>query len=55
MVSIKNLEFQLDGYGDNDAGSKKLLKKVSEFRGYIEANQNFIVNYGERYRHGEEG
>lgn len=53
LVSIKNLEFQLDGYGDNDAGSKKLLKKVREFRGYIEANQNFIVNYAERYRHGE--
>ena len=53
LVSIKNLEFQLDGYGDSDTGSKKLLKKVSEFRGYIEANQTFIVNYGERYRHGE--
>ncbi len=53
LVSIKDLEFQLDGYGESDAGSKKLLKKVSEFRGYIEANRNFIVNYGERYRHGE--
>lgn len=29
------------------------MKKVSEFHGYIQANQNFIVNYGERYRHGE--
>src|SRR5260221_581714 len=26
---------------------------VREFRGYIEANQNFIPNYGDRYRHGE--
>ena len=32
---------------------KKLLKAVREFRGYIEANQNFIPNYGDRYRHGE--
>jgi predicted transcriptional regulator len=29
------------------------LKAVREFRGYIEANQNFIPNYGDRYRHGE--
>ena len=28
---------------------KKLLKAVREFRGYIEANQNFIPNYGDRY------
>lgn len=53
LASIKSLEFCLSGYEDSDAGSKKLLKKVREFRGYIEANQNYIVNYGERYRHGE--
>ena len=29
------------------------MKAVREFRGYIEANQNFIPNYGDRYRHGE--
>jgi len=29
------------------------LKAVREFHGYIEANQNFIPNYGDRYRHGE--
>jgi hypothetical protein len=29
------------------------VKAVREFRGYIEANQNFIPNYGDRYRHGE--
>jgi hypothetical protein len=32
---------------------KKLLKAVREFSSYIEANQNFIPNYGDRYRHGE--
>ena len=26
---------------------------MREFRSYIEANQNFIPNYGDRYRHGE--
>ena len=29
------------------------MKAVREFHGYIEANQNFIPNYGDRYRHGE--
>jgi hypothetical protein len=29
------------------------VKAVREFHGYIEANQNFIPNYGDRYRHGE--
>jgi hypothetical protein len=29
------------------------LKAVREFHGYIEANQNFIPNFGDRYRHGE--
>jgi hypothetical protein len=29
------------------------VKTVREFRGYIEANQSSIPNYGDRYRHGE--
>ena len=33
--------------------AKKLLKAVSEFQHYIEANQSSIPNYGDRYRHGE--
>jgi hypothetical protein len=30
-----------------------MLKAVKEFRGYIWANQLFIPNYGDRYRHDE--
>lgn len=30
-----------------------MLKVVREFRGYIVANQAFIPNYGDRYRHNE--
>lgn len=33
--------------------AKKLLKTVQEFMTYIRGNQNFIPNYGERYRNGE--
>jgi hypothetical protein len=32
---------------------KKLLKAVREFRGYIATNQQFIPNYGDRYRNDE--
>jgi hypothetical protein len=32
---------------------KKLRKRVREFRGYIAANWPFILNSGDRYRHGE--
>jgi hypothetical protein len=33
--------------------ARKLLKSVEEFHTYIERNQAFIPNYGERYHHGE--
>ena len=36
------------GLGCHDARQIKLGQS-----GYIEANQNFIPNYGDRYRHGE--
>jgi hypothetical protein len=36
-----------------DATARKLLKAVEEFHTYIENNQGFIPNYGERYRYGE--
>jgi hypothetical protein len=38
---------------ENPANKKKLLKAVKEFRSYIEANQAFIPNIGDRYRHGD--
>ena len=33
--------------------SRKLLKTLREFQGYITANQTYIPNYGDRFRHGE--
>jgi hypothetical protein len=30
-----------------------MLQAVREFNGYITANENYIVNYGDRYRNGE--
>ena len=50
---IEDLECDLDSPVERSERAKKLLKAVSEFRHYIEANQTFIPNYGDRYRHGE--
>jgi hypothetical protein len=50
---IEDLECDLDLPEERSERTKKLLKAVSEFHHYIEANQAFIPNYGDRYRHGE--
>jgi hypothetical protein len=41
------------GRSSGHATTPKPLKAVEEFHTYIENNQGFIPNYGERYRHGE--
>lgn len=38
---------------DGSPEEARLLARLEEFIGYIENNQRFIVNYGDRYRHGE--
>ena len=53
LETIEDIEDELDLLPKSGESRKKLLKAVREFRGYIEANQNFIPNYGDRYRHGE--
>ncbi|MBV8609090.1 MAG: ISKra4 family transposase, partial [Singulisphaera sp.] len=50
---IEDLECDLDSPAERSERAKKLLKSVSEFHHYIEANRAFIPNYGDRYRHGE--
>ena len=53
LDTIEDIEDELDLLPKDGESRKKLLKAVREFSGYIEANQNFIPNYGDRYRHGE--
>ena len=53
LDTIEEIEDELDLLPKTGESRKKLVKAVREFRGYIEANQNFIPNYGDRYRHGE--
>ncbi len=50
---IEDLECDLDAPEERSERAKKLLKAVSEFHHYIEANRTFIPNYGDRHRHGE--
>jgi hypothetical protein len=44
-----DLEFTI-GKSDNQG---KLFKQLREFDSYIRNNQDYIPNYGERYRNGE--
>ena len=46
-------ECDLDSGVDRTERVKKLLRAVSEFHQYIEVNQVFVSNYGDRYCHGE--
>jgi hypothetical protein len=50
LDTIEDIEGELDFLPHDGESRRKLLRAVREFRGYIEANQNFIPNYGDRYR-----
>jgi len=50
---IEDLDSQLESIEGSSEKQRKLLKAVREFGNYITANQSFIPNYGDRYRHGE--
>jgi hypothetical protein len=50
---VEDLEDDLEAIEENPLNKRKLLKAVHEFGSYIDANQDFIPNYGDRYRHDE--
>jgi hypothetical protein len=50
---IEDLGYRLESIEGSSEKQRKLLKAVKEFGNYIGANQSFIPNYGDRYRHGE--
>jgi hypothetical protein len=52
LQEIESLIFSLDT-DKTGPEQKKLLKMAEEFNTYITNNQQFIPNYGERYRNGE--
>ena len=53
LQHINFLEMDLDGEVKTGERAKKLLRTAGEFYTYIENNQRWIPNYGDRYRHGE--
>jgi hypothetical protein len=50
---VEVLEDDLEAIEENPAHKRKLLKAVHEFGSYIDANQDFIPNCGDRYLHDE--
>jgi hypothetical protein len=50
---MDDLDDDLETLEENPQNKKKLQKAVTELRGYIMANEAFIPNYGDRYRHDE--
>jgi hypothetical protein len=53
LETLEDIEAALDLLSQQGESRRKLVKAVGEFGRYIEANQDFIPNYGDRYRHGE--
>jgi len=56
--ALKTLEgLQMDvesaAFETKNGTARKLLKQIEDLQTYVEHNQAFIPNYGERYRHGE--
>lgn len=49
----EDLEEDLDLLEGRNVSIQKMLQAVREFNGYITANENYIVNYGDRYRNRE--
>ena len=50
---LENLNEELDIASDTKTEKRKLHKLVNEFDTYIQNNQGYIINYGEKYHHGE--
>jgi len=53
LQEIEQVQWTLEDCEEDVPASAKLARALREFRGYIEANEQFIPNYGERYRYGE--
>jgi len=55
LQKLEYLEMDLEGasYSSKNENIRKLLKGVEELHTYVGRNQNFLPNYGERYRNGE--
>ena len=53
LERLADLLFDLDIIQASSPAAKKLSERIGELDTYIRNNQEFIPNFGERYRHGE--
>ena len=53
LERIEDLQWDLEFTTGKSENQNKLLKQLQEFDTYIRNNQDYIPNYGERYRNGE--
>jgi hypothetical protein len=53
VLTTIHLDLELASWERDDGKIGKLCKAVQEFHTFIDRNQAFIPNYGERYRNGE--
>jgi len=55
LNEMQGLEMDVEGalFETKNVTGRKLLKGIEELHTYVERNQQFIPNYGERYRNGE--
>ena len=55
LQTLDGLQMDVESaaFETKDETARKLLKQIEELHTYVERNQAFIPNYGERYRHGE--
>jgi hypothetical protein len=47
------MDVESAAFETKDETARKLLKGIEDLHTYVERNQEFIPNYGERYRNGE--
>ena len=47
------MELDAAAFETKDENVQKLLRGVEDLHTYVERNQGFVPNYGERYRNGE--
>ena len=53
LQRLDDLDDDLETLEENPQNKRKLQKAVTELRCYVIANEAFIPNYGDRYRHDE--
>ena len=52
LERLERLSWDIESYDESES-KKKLAAKLDEAFAYFDKNQGFVVNYGDRYRHGD--